>query len=165
MRDLFVNRPAFDDWASSYAARRQRQDSVAGSPPPLAPLASGGGGTLRALWRAIFPVDATEGRALAVLALARFVLVPVSCLLAFRWALARGLLGALATDVIFLFVLAVQAVMPSAQNLIIMLQLSDATRPAAPPFARMLLKLYAYAVLPVTLWVTAAATHLAIPLA
>jgi uncharacterized protein YdiU (UPF0061 family) len=29
VRDLFINRPAFDDWASGYAARRQQQDSAA----------------------------------------------------------------------------------------------------------------------------------------
>jgi uncharacterized protein YdiU (UPF0061 family) len=29
VRDLFVNRPAFDDWASGYEARRQQQDSAA----------------------------------------------------------------------------------------------------------------------------------------
>ena len=53
--------------------------------------------------------------------------------------------------------------MPSAQNLIILLQLSQRTQAAAPAFARLLLKLYLYAVLPVTLWVTAFATNLGIP--
>ena len=49
------------------------------------------------------------------------------------------------------------------QNLIILLQLSERTRGLAPGFSRMLLKLYAYAVLPVTLWVSAFATNLSIP--
>ena len=51
----------------------------------------------------------------------------------------------------------------SLQNLIILLQLSERTRGLAPGFSRMLLKLYAYAVLPVTLWVSAFATNLSIP--
>lgn len=55
--------------------------------------------------------------------------------------------------------------MPSAQNLVILLNLSERTRGSAGGFARLLLKLYAYAVLPVTLWVTAFATRLAIPVA
>lgn len=50
-----------------------------------------------------------------------------------------------------------------AQNLIILLQLSERTQGMAPGFARMLLKLYFYAILPVTLWVTSFATNLAIP--
>lgn len=49
------------------------------------------------------------------------------------------------------------------QNLIILLQLSESTQALAPSFARMLLKLYIYAILPVTLWVTAFATNLGIP--
>ena len=126
---------------------------------------------LKSIIKALAPVDAMEARALGILSAVRFLLVPVTCL-----ALWKTLTSALSTtmhmhlpaiaqyDALFLFVIAVQSVMPSAQNLIIMLQLSDVTRPAAPPFARMLLKLYAYAVLPVTLWVTAFASRLSIPL-
>lgn len=50
------------------------------------------------------------------------------------------------------------------QNLIILLQLSERTRVLAPGFARMLLKQYAYAAVPVTLWVTAFATNLGLAL-
>lgn len=49
------------------------------------------------------------------------------------------------------------------QNLIILLQLSERTQGMAPGFARMLLKLYFYAILPVTLWVTSFATNLGVP--
>jgi hypothetical protein len=49
------------------------------------------------------------------------------------------------------------------QNLIILLQLSERTQSMAPSFARLLLKLYAYAILPVTFWVTAFASNLGIP--
>ena len=76
---------------------------------------------------------------------------------------AGGLLPPALADPLLLFVLLVASCMPSAQNLIILLQLSQRTQAAAPAFARLLLKLYLYAVLPVTLWVTAFATNLGIP--
>lgn len=139
--------------------------------PSTAPLAQEDGaqapraGLLKTIARALLPSSPTEARALAVLSAVRFVLLPVCCVGVFKWVASLGLLGPLALDPIFLFVIAVQTVMPSAQNLIIVLQLSDVTRPAAPAFAKMLLKLYAYAILPVTFWVTAFASRLAIPLA
>lgn len=121
-------------------------------------------GWFRDAWAALAPADAIEARALAVLSLVRFVLVPTTCLFIWQCVASTPFGAVLAADPLFLFVIAVQAVMPSAQNLIIVLQLSDATRPAAPAFAKLLLKLYAYAVLPVTLWVTAFASRLSIPL-
>ncbi|GAB4819750.1 hypothetical protein N2152v2_006796 [Parachlorella kessleri] len=121
-----------------------------------------GRGVLRAVKQALLPADGVEERALAVLSLTRFVLVPLGTL-GLLWCLhALGLLRS-ASDPVLLFVLLVEAVMPSAQNLIILLQLSERTRKVAPSFAALLLKLYAYAVLPCTLWVTAFATRLAIP--
>lgn len=50
------------------------------------------------------------------------------------------------------------------QNLIILLQVSERTQALAPSFARMLLKLYAYACIPVTIWVSAFATNLGLHL-
>ena len=128
---------------------------------------------LSTIWRALAPINAKEGRALAVLCIVRFLLLPVTCLIVWKWTCSLGrtfaplgsMIESLSMDPLFLFIIAVQSVMPSAQNLIIMLQLSPKTRQAAPAFARMLLKLYAYAVLPVTLWVTAYASRLAVPLA
>lgn len=54
--------------------------------------------------------------------------------------------------------------LPSRQNLIILLQLSERTQALAPSFARLLLKLYFWAILPCTLWVTAFATNLGLAL-
>jgi hypothetical protein len=119
---------------------------------------------LKALWKALAPSDAFEARALAVLASVRFFLVPATSMVVWHWVSKLGFIGSFASDPLVVFFLAVQCVMPSAQNLIIVLQLSDVTRPAAPAFAKLLLKLYAYAVLPVTLWVTAFASRLQIPL-
>lgn len=106
-----------------------------------------------------------ETRALLVLSIIRFVLAPVSVLVLFKVFSRVALFGPLLADPILLFVISVQSVMPSAQNLLIALQLSPLTQGAAPGLAGLLLKLYALAILPVTLWVTGFASHLAIPLA
>jgi hypothetical protein len=44
--------------------------------------------------------------------------------------------------------------MPSAQNLVLLMQLRPATQPLAPRMAALLLRLYVLAIVPVTLWVT-----------
>ena len=44
--------------------------------------------------------------------------------------------------------------MPSAQNLVLLMQLRPATQPLAPRMAALLLRLYVLAIIPVTLWVT-----------
>lgn len=51
------------------------------------------------------------------------------------------------------------------QNLIILLSLSPATQPLAPVLARMLLKLYCAAVVPVSLWVSLFASWLGVQVA
>lgn len=106
-----------------------------------------------------------ETRAVAVLSFVRFVLAPVSAIVLFKLFSNFPIFGPILADPILLFVIAVQSVMPSAQNLLIALQLSPQTQGAAPGLARLLLKLYALAILPVTLWVTGFASRLAIPLA
>jgi predicted permease len=138
----------------------QPAELAPGAPAPAPRAHRSWLGAARAL---LLPADAAEARALAVLAAARFVLVPLTCVALFRAAAARGLVGPLSSQPLLLFVVAVQSVMPPAQNLVLMLQLSERTRPAAPAFARTLLKLYAYAALPVTLWVSAFAGGLGIP--
>lgn len=127
-------------------------------------MESESGGMVKSFLKAVMPTDATEARALGVLFLVRFILLPTTAIVTWQWVARAPWAAPLVADPLFLFVIAVQAVMPSAQNLIIMLQLSDTMRPVAPAFARLLLKLYAYAVLPVTLWVTAFASRLSIPL-
>lgn len=122
---------------------------------------------LHSVWKAIVPSDNNEFRALTILFLVRFIFVPVTLL--YVWQIVAkyctyGWMASLSADPLFLFVIAVQSVMPSAQNLIIILQLSSETRPMASTFARMLLKLYTYSIVPVTLWVTAFASRLSIPL-
>lgn len=122
-------------------------------------------GPVKSLLSALTPDNVLEARSLAVIFIVRFILVPCTSLLAFSFLAKTKNFGPLLADPIFLFVVAVQSVMPSAQNLIIALQLSPKTQSDAPGFARLLLKLYAAAVIPVTLWVTGFASRLAIPLA
>ena len=50
--------------------------------------------------------------------------------------------------------------MPSAQNLVLLAQLRRGTQPLAPRMAALLLRLYAVAVIPVTLWMTLYAYNL-----
>jgi predicted permease len=113
----------------------------------------------------LLPSSGEEARALAIISLTRFLLLPLATATALFWATRLGWLGLAGVDPVLLFVILVQSVMPSAQNLIIVLQLSDQTRSSAPAYAKMLLKLYAAAIVPVTLWVTAFASNLKVPLA
>ncbi|KAL4855619.1 hypothetical protein ACK3TF_003943 [Chlorella vulgaris] len=111
----------------------------------------------------LLPSDSVEARSLAILSFTRFLLLPLATLGCLQALASGGLLSPVMSDPVLLFVLLTEACMPSAQNLIILLQLSESTQALAPSFARMLLKLYIYAILPVTLWVTAFATNLGIP--
>jgi len=72
-----------------------------------------------------------ESRALAILATIRFVLMPTSAILVYKLCSRVPLFAPILADPILMFVLAVQAVMPSAQNLLIALQLSPLTQGAA----------------------------------
>ena len=49
---------------------------------------------------------------------------------------------------------AVQSAMPSAQNLVLLMQLRKSTQPLAPRMAALLLRIYAVAIVPVTAWIT-----------
>lgn len=120
---------------------------------------------IKAIKPLLLPSSGEEARALAIISLTRFLLLPLATATALYWATQLGWLGPAGVDPVLLFVILVQSVMPSAQNLIIVLQLSDQTRSSAPVYAKMLLKLYAAAIVPVTLWVTAFASNLKVPLA
>ena len=49
---------------------------------------------------------------------------------------------------------AMQSAMPSAQNLVLLMQLRKSTQPLAPRMAALLLRIYAVAVIPVPAWIT-----------
>ena len=60
--------------------------------------------------------------------------------------------GALPADPVCQLALMVEGAMPSAQNLVLLMQLRESTRPMAPRMAQLLLRMYALCVIPVTLW-------------
>lgn len=91
-----------------------------------------------------------DWRPLLVSCFARFVAVPVATLAAVLALRANAMLPA---DAVIVSVILVQACMPSAQNLVLLANLSPEADKAAPQVSRLLLWQYALAALPVTLWV------------
>lgn len=61
--------------------------------------------------------------------------------------------------------MSLQAAMPPAQNLAVVVNLRASTRFLAPRLAKLLLRLYVAAALPVTLWITIFVSRLPVPLA
>ena len=55
--------------------------------------------------------------------------------------------------------------MPPAQNLALLVNLRKSTQFLAPRLAKLLLRLYVIAVIPVTLWITVFVTRMHVPLA
>ncbi|CAL8465950.1 g5486 [Coccomyxa elongata] len=109
------------------------------------------------LLRMLLPRDAVDTRMFAAVAVVRLLLMPAVTL-----ALVRGLaaLQLLPADPVCALTLLVQGAMPSAQNLVLLAQLRRGTQPLAPRMAALLLRLYAFAVIPVTLWMTLYAYNL-----
>ena len=63
-------------------------------------------------------------------------------------------LGVLPNDPVCQLVLLVEGSMPTAQNLVLLMDNHESTRQLTPKLARMILRLYPLAILPVTLWMT-----------
>ena len=100
----------------------------------------------------LMPASKQEIGVLFITMLVRFVVTPLvglGLLLLFRN------LSWLPEDPICYLVLLVQAVMPSAQNLVLLMQLQASTRPLAPLMAKLLLQIYLLAVIPLALWMGA----------
>lgn len=74
-------------------------------------------------------------------------------------------IGWLPADPVCALVLLVQGSMPTAQNLVLLLQLRESTRPLAPRMAALLVRLYAIAILPITAWIALFMTRLSLGLA
>lgn len=101
--------------------------------------------------RAILPRDPTERRVLGTVGFVRLALMPMASL-AIVGALTA--LGALPDDPICRLVLLVEGSMPTAQNLVLLMNLNENTQPLAGRTGKLLLRLYPLAILPVTLWMT-----------
>lgn len=57
-----------------------------------------------------------------------------------------------------------QACMPSAQNLTLVVNLQKKTQFLAPKLAKLLLQLYVLSVIPVTIWITFFVSSLGVPM-
>jgi len=112
--------------------------------------------------RAILPRDPMEARVLGTVGLVRLILMPMVSM-----ALVGGLaaLGALPDDPICRLVLMVEGSMPTAQNLVLLMNLNENTRPLASRAGQLMLRLYPIAILPVTVWMTLFVQRLPVPLA
>ncbi|GJP60138.1 hypothetical protein CLOP_g17272 [Closterium sp. NIES-67] len=92
-----------------------------------------------------------DDRALWVVCAVRLVLLPIV-----------GIVGIMALynariipqDPICALTLMIQTAMPSAQNLVLMSQLSPGTKPLAGMLASLMLRQYAISMLPITVWIT-----------
>jgi len=101
-------------------------------------------------WKELLsPQSKLEVAALIIILIVRFLVVPFAGL---------GLVNLFQTmnwlpqDPICYLVVLVQAVMPSAQNIVLLMNLQSSTRPLAPTMARILLQLYLLSVVPLALW-------------
>lgn len=68
--------------------------------------------------------------------------------------------GLLSPDPVCRLAILVQSAMPSAQNLVLVMQLRPSSRDMAPKLARLLLRTYTLAILPMTIWMSLFASSL-----
>ena len=101
--------------------------------------------------KAILPSDRMEARVLGTVWVVRLLMMPLVSM-----ALVGGLsaLGVLPNDPVCHLVLLVEGSMPTAQNLVVLTELSESTKDLTPKIGRMVLRLYPLAILPVTFWMT-----------
>ncbi|GJP36574.1 hypothetical protein CLOM_g21065 [Closterium sp. NIES-68] len=102
-----------------------------------------------------------DGKALWMVSTVRLVLMPGMAMMG-----VMGLYNAnfIPQDPVCALMLMIQAAMPSAQNLVLMAQLSPATRPLAGVLASMMLRQYALSMVPITVWITVFLSQLDISL-
>ena len=101
-------------------------------------------------WKELLsPKSKLEVGALVITMVVRFLVVPfaglgmVNLFQSLNW---------LPQDPICYLVVLVQAVMPSAQNIVLLMNLQSSTRPLAPTMARILLQIYLLSVVPLAIW-------------
>ncbi|CAD7701047.1 unnamed protein product [Ostreobium quekettii] len=119
-------------------------------------------GNAEAGWkRLLLPADALESRALLLSSVIRLFVMP---LVGLGLVSSLSSMGLLPKDPVCLLAILLQSAMPSAQNLVLMAQLRDETRPLAPTAARLILQQYIVAVIPITIWAAIFATLTGVPL-
>ena len=103
------------------------------------------------LWGLLVPATRWEWRQLISTGAVRLLLMPLVGLASVHHLSRWGLLPASAACKMALLV---QSCMPSAQNLVLMVNLRPETREMAPAMAQMLLRQYLLAVIPTTVWIS-----------
>ncbi|KAL3147311.1 hypothetical protein ABBQ32_002796 [Trebouxia sp. C0010 RCD-2024] len=125
------------------------KQATSGTPQSIA----GADGRMKSLqWlRAILPRDHVERRVLGTVGFVRLILMPMASMAIVGTLAALGLLP---DDPICRLVLLVEGSMPTAQNLVLLMNLNPNTQPLASKTGKLLLRLYPIAILPVTVWMT-----------
>lgn len=109
---------------------------------------------IRAGWDYLCRLELPDARALVAACLVRFFALPAACL--FGLLFLRALNSPwFPSDSLAALVLLTMSCMPAAQNLVLLTQLREATRPLAPRLAALMLRQYVIAIVPVTFWLTA----------
>ena len=98
---------------------------------------------------------------LAAVATVRLFLMPLASMFLVTGLASAGLLP---RDPICQLALMVEGSMPSAQNLVLLMQLRESTQPLAPRTAQLLLQLYTLAVIPITFWMAVFVGKLNVPI-
>jgi hypothetical protein len=113
----------------------------------LVPRQSNGG----TFWTMLLPASRWEWKQLVSTAVVRLLLMPVVGLLSVHYMCLWGLLPASAGCKMAVLV---QSCMPSAQNLVLMVNLKEETQVMAPMMAQLLFRQYVLAVVPTTVWIS-----------
>ena len=111
-------------------------------------------GRLRGGFAYLFRLDVPDARALTAACIVRFIALPAACL--FGLLFLRALNSPwFPSDPSAALVLLTMSCMPAAQNLVLLTQLREQTRPLAQRLAALMLRQYVFAIVPVTFWLTA----------
>ncbi len=111
-------------------------------------------GSIRSGFAYLFRLNVPDAKALTAACIVRFIALPAACL--FGLLFLRALNSPwFPSDRSAALVLLTMSCMPAAQNLVLLTQLREATRPLAPRLAALMLRQYVFAIIPVTFWLTA----------
>ena len=113
-----------------------------------------------AVWDVLKPADRWETRQLAATSTVRLLILP-ACTLAMVHGL--GCIGMLPPCRMCVAALLVLSCMPSAQNLVLLLNLRPETAYLAPAMARLLLRQILISAAPMTVWISVFMTYLQLP--
>jgi predicted permease len=137
--------------------RQQREKAAAAAASSSPPSAADAAGA--SLLSQLRPRGAWEWRVLLAVGAVRFLIVPAISVAVLLWLRSSGL-APLPAGKACMLALLLPSIAPPGQNLALVVQLSPSTSALTAPMSRLLLQLYALAVLPVTLWVAAVVSWL-----